>query len=121
MKKTTREDQLESLDESTISLKEPAAPARTAPVMLCRVTVYPIKHGGDDFQSADVFIDHCCKENEAACNELFIQRSNVPAGGRDPANFCKVLYHEQPIDACPFCGAKIEVVKEPREVAHYWY
>ncbi len=117
-------DNLKEFEESVLAgdrvIKE-TYPLEDKKVMLCHVTVYPIRHGGDAFQGADVFIDHCCKKNEAVCNELFIQRSNVPAGGRDPANFLKVLYKGNPIDVCPFCGGEIKVVQEPREAQEHWY
>jgi hypothetical protein len=69
-----------------------------------------IRWQADMYDSAEVSADYCCEGAIKNAGQLFPQTTT--AGGRDPANFLKVIYNGKVIDECPFCGAKLEVIKE---------
>ncbi len=66
------------------------------------VTLNPITWQGDRYLTATPKYAYCCEEAKG----LDFKRNNIGS------NFLKVLYQDQPIDVCPFCGAKIEVHKD---------
>lgn len=76
-----------------------------------------IKWGGESYDSAKVFIDHCCQESIDRCEELFLHNTTV----RDPEKFAKMVYKGNVVDNCPFCGAKYVYVQEKVEDRELWY
>ncbi len=72
--------------------------------MIIKYTLCPITWAGDSYQLANAEIDYCCED----AKKLEFQKTNVPRN-QDPKNFLKVLYEGNPVENCPFCGARIEV------------
>lgn len=80
--------------------------------LLIHAKISKIRWQADLYDSAQIDVDYCCDEIKKQAGEFFPQNSNIPAGGRDSANFLKMMHKGKPVDECPFCGARVEVVRE---------
>jgi len=76
---------------------------------------------GGTFKTSQIRIDHCCADSVTYCDELCPQKSDAPAGGRDPKNFLKLLHKGEPVEACPFCGALVRIVVHEKTDGEQWY
>ena len=107
MKKSNFKEFEEGVLSGDRIIKE-AYPLEAKKKMTISYTLSTMTWRGDAYDCATPEISYCCND---AVKRFTFHNSNVPSPGREPVNFCKMVYQGNPVDICPFCGAEIEINK----------